>query len=179
MHPIETDRLIIRRFRKTDWKRLREIGMAYEASELAIYDRGPWPEEPEVYKEIVEKWSESDNCLAVELKDRRKLVGFISLVKEEDGGYEIGYNFHPDARGIGLATQSCEAVLTYMFDKLDVEHVSAGTAQANVRSRKLLDRLGFRFVKEETVSFRKDDDGNPITFTGLDFVLSKEDWHRR
>ena len=173
---LETERLVIRRFQSEDWARLREIALAYEASKMAIYDHGPWPVHPEEYKKIVKGWSETDNCVAVQLRNQSELIGFISRAEEEEGVYELGYNFHPDSRGRGYALEACQAVLRHLFEDLGAEKVKAGTAQANTRSRNLLDKLGFRFLNERTVSFRKDQDGNPIEFTGLDFEITREEW---
>ena len=173
---LETTRLVIRRFVMADAHRLREIGMAYEASDMANYDHGPWPADLESYLDIIENWSKSDDCLAVVSKENEKLVGFISRSINEDGEYELGYNFHPDARGVGYATEACTEVLRSLFEDLGAERVNAGTAKVNVRSKRLLEKLGFRFVKETVVSFRKDEKGAPIEFPGLDFVLTADDW---
>jgi RimJ/RimL family protein N-acetyltransferase len=150
--------------------------MAYEESELAIYDHGPWPEEPEAYRELVQEWSQSDKVLAVIQKSTKLLAGFITLSKRKDGDYELGYNFHPDARGKGLATEACSAVLAHVFKESDINRVTAGTAKANTRSKKLLKKLGFVFLKETVTSFRKDEIGKPIRFIGLDFELTRERW---
>ncbi len=176
MVKLETERLIIRRFESGDWVRLREIALAYESSGLAIYDHGPWPVVPAEYEKIVKHWSEGDNCVAVQLKDQPGLIGFISRGKESEKEYELGYNFHPDSRGRGYAFEACQAVLCHLFNDLGAERVKAGTAEANTRSRNLLEKLGFRFLKESTVSFRKDLEGNPIEFTGLDFELTRDEW---
>jgi ribosomal-protein-alanine N-acetyltransferase len=163
----------------TDAQKLREIEMAYETSDMANYDYGPWPDDLESYQDIVEEWSKSDDYVAVALKENQELVGFVSRSSKDRAEYELGYNFHPDARGAGYATEACRAVLSNLFEELGAERVTAGTAKVNLPSRKLLERLGFEFLEEETVAFRKDDEGNPISFTGLKFLLTRDSWESR
>ncbi|MHA1222374.1 MAG: GNAT family N-acetyltransferase [Candidatus Heimdallarchaeaceae archaeon] len=75
---------------------------------------------------------------------------------------------------VGYATESCKATLDDLFKALDAVLVTAGTAKINEPSRKLLERLGFNLVGDKIISFRKDEEGNPIKFVGLDYMLSKK-----
>lgn len=170
---IKTERLIIRNFIADDWKELAELAMKYEETELAKYDEGPWPTNLEEYKGIVENFAKSDDFLAVILKENKKLIGLIFKAQKEDKKFEFGYNFHSDFHGKGFATESCKVILDYMFDVLKAEVVTAGTAKINESSNNLLKRLGFLLVREKKISFRKDEEGNPIEFVGVDYVLKK------
>jgi len=53
MIKIETERLIIRNFRISDWETLHEIICQYNASEFAAYDH-KWPTSPEEIKRVTE-----------------------------------------------------------------------------------------------------------------------------
>jgi len=101
------------------------------------------------------------------------LIGLIFKAQKEGKKFEFGYNFHSDFHGKGYATESCKAILDYMFDVLNAEIVTAGTAKINESSNNLLKRLGFELVGEKKISFRKDEEGNPIEFVGVDYVLKK------
>ena len=171
-----TEQLIIRNFTVDDWKDLAELAMKYEETELAKYDEGPWPSNLEEYKGIVENFAKSDDFLAVTLKENKKLIGLIFKAQKEGKKFEFGYNFHSDFHGKGYATESCNAVLEYIFDKLNAEVVTAGTAKINKPSNDLLKRLGFHFVREKIISFRKDKKGIPIEFVGVDYILNKSDF---
>jgi RimJ/RimL family protein N-acetyltransferase len=173
---IESERIIIRNFTTNDWKDLSEVGLKYEASKYAKYDHGPWPDSPDVYKGIVQSWSENDDFLAVILKENKKLIGFISLPKTGSAEFGFGFVFHPDFHGSGYATEGCEAVLKYIFEVFKADRINTGTAKENTPSCELLRRLGFIQVKEVITSLRKDEEGNPIEFSALDFTLSSEEW---
>lgn len=59
-------------------------------------------------------------------------------------GPEVGYSFHPDARGLGYATEACAAALDYVFDVLGWEDVIHSIAPANTASQAVAARLGSR-----------------------------------
>ncbi|MDO8055672.1 MAG: GNAT family N-acetyltransferase, partial [Candidatus Hermodarchaeota archaeon] len=92
------------------------------------------------------------------------------------GEYNLGYIFHPKFRGYGYAFEACQAVIRYLFEVIGVAQILSGTAKVNTSSRKLLKRLGFREHGESKLSFRKDSEGNPIEFIGINFMLTREDW---
>ena len=90
-----------------------------------------------------------DDFLAVILKETNKLIGLIFKADKEEGKYEFGYNFNSDYQGRGYATESCRAIFDYLFEVLKAEEITAGTAKINIKSCKLLERLGFSFLKTE------------------------------
>ena len=175
MIELETERLIIRNFDAKDWKDLAELAMKYEQTELAKYDEGPWSNNLEEYKGTVEEFAKRDEFLAVVLKENSKLIGLIFKAKKEEEEYEFGFNFNSNFHGRGYATESCKVILDYMFDVLNAKIVKAGTAKVNIPSNMLLKRLGFQFVGEKFISFRKDEEGKPIEFVGVNYVLSRRD----
>lgn len=175
---LETERLIIRNFVLNDWKDIAEIAMKYEQSEYAKYDHGPWPSDLEKYKEIADWFAKGDDFVAVVLKSEIKLIGWIAKAKNEgkEKEFNFGYIFDRDYHGKGYASESCKAVIKYIFEILQAEKIVTGTGKLNEPSNKLLKRLGFVLVGETTQSFRKDSEGNPIEFVGNDYSLSKEEW---
>ena len=59
-------------------------------------------------------------------------------------GTEIGYSFHPDARGKGYATEACAAAMDYAFDVLGWDEAIHSIAPANAASQAVAMRLGSR-----------------------------------
>ncbi len=173
MIELETERLSIRNFKADDWQDLAELAMKYEETELAKYDEGPWPNNLEEYKRIVQNFAKADDFLAVVLKENDKLIGLVVKTKKGEKEYEFGFNFHTDFQGKGYATESCKAVLEYLFEVLDAVLITAGTAKINKPSNRLLTRLGFNLVGDKIISFRKDEEGKPIEFVGVDYSLSR------
>ncbi|MEV4702146.1 GNAT family protein [Actinoplanes sp. NPDC049316] len=56
---------------------------------------------------------------------------------------EIGYTLRPDQQGHGYATESVRAVLDHLFRVQRLHRVSAECDARNVRSARLLERVGF------------------------------------
>jgi RimJ/RimL family protein N-acetyltransferase len=59
-------------------------------------------------------------------------------------GNEIGFLFHRDSWGQGIAREATTALLRHGFTALGFDCVRADVDPANARSLKLLERLGFR-----------------------------------
>ena len=59
-------------------------------------------------------------------------------------GTEVGYTFHPDARGKGYATEACTAAMDYAFEVLGWTDVIHSIAPTNAASQAVAMRLGSR-----------------------------------
>ena len=181
MTMLETERLIIRNFQTSDWHALHELIVQYQASELAPYDH-QWPTAKEDLRKVTEWFAAGDSFLAVCLKDTSQLIGFVSLNAEEGDGqrqFNAGYVFNHDFHGQGYATEACRAVLHRAFGPLQAYRVVSGTAAINRASCRLLERLGFKKIGEETASFRVAEDGAPIEFLGYRYAILREEWQNR
>jgi RimJ/RimL family protein N-acetyltransferase len=146
---IETERLILRRFRNSDLASF----MAYRNDpEVARYQSWESPTRREGAKFIAEqsrnrpgiagKWFQ----FAAESKRERVLAGDCAMLisKSEPRVAEIGYTFARAYQGNGLATEAVRAVVNYGFDKLGLHRFIATTDCRNHRSVALLERLGMR-----------------------------------
>lgn len=65
----------------------------------------------------------------------------------EDGAVEIGYGLVPSARGRGYATEAAGAMVR-LAASLGVTTVRADTDADNVASQRVLEKNGFRLVRE-------------------------------
>jgi len=175
---IETERLVIRNFKISDWEALHEMIIQYESSEYAVYDQ-QWPTSPEEIKGVAEWFAGGDSFLAVCLKDTGRFIGFVSLNQEQREDcreFNIGYIFNFDYHGKGYATEACRAAIGHAFERLQADRVITGTAAANRASCRLLERLGFKRTAESTGSFRNAPDGKPIEFLGYTYAISRDEW---
>lgn len=83
---------------------------------------------------------------------REKLIesSIISYTDIElDNLYEMGFHFLPEFWGKGLAEESALKVIEYSFNTLKSKAIFAGHNPKNIRSAKLLKKLGFILIGEE------------------------------
>ena len=164
---LHTDRLTVRPMILDDWLAVREIGRDFRTGPYALYDH-PLPETDIALQEVVRHFARSGAVYSVLLRESGTVIGYICLWPEKDVR-ELGYCFHSDWHGKGLAYESVNALMDYVRVN---EHVSAfvcGTALGNTPSMRLIRRLGFRQISTETASFYKDAAGNDIVFASGSF----------
>ena len=78
-----------------------------------------------------------------------ELIGHAEIKPTEvSGGHEIIYALVPSAWGQGLGTEIARTLVTYGFERLGLDTVHATVAGENAPSLAVLDRLGFRRVKD-------------------------------
>lgn len=178
MKPIETARLVMRNFVLSDSAGLHVVICRYEASEYAAYDQ-QWPSSIEEMRAAVAWFATGNAYLAVCLKEDGRLIGLVCLDNEhspDSSQYDLGYVFDDRFHHKGYATEACLALIKHAFLELHARRLSTGTAADNVPSCRLLDRLGFRLVKQAARAFRTDDRGRPFEFLGNEYVLERQDW---
>ncbi|RXM46736.1 GNAT family N-acetyltransferase [Flavobacterium sp. YO64] len=89
---------------------------------------------------------------AVILKETNEFLGWsgIKFITDEINNhknfYEIGYRFIEKHWGKGYATEAGKAFIEYAFDNLKVDAVYAYADAGNDNSRKILEKLGLRYV---------------------------------
>ena len=62
---------------------------------------------------------------------------------------ELGFHLLPKFWGQGLATEAARAVIPYAFEKYAAKKLVAGHHPENVNSKKVLDKLGFKYSHDE------------------------------
>ena len=86
---------------------------------------------------------------AVRRKGDGAFLGSIYLSAYYDPGcYELSYTFLPEFWGKGYAFEAMQASLDYCREALGLKKIYAETQTENLRSRRLLERLGYRAEKE-------------------------------
>lgn len=147
---IETERLVIRRFRAGDATRFsayRSIAdvARYQSWEApySLAESGAFMDEMAACHPDTEgEWFQ----FAVERRDESGLIGDVAvLVPDGDpGSVEIGYSLDPAFGGNGYAGEAVSALITYYLAARGKGEVMAWTDTRNRRSIALLERLGFR-----------------------------------
>ncbi|MBU0661138.1 GNAT family N-acetyltransferase [Patescibacteria group bacterium] len=78
-----------------------------------------------------------------------KLIGLISISKYHDKEkFEISYELHPDFWGKGYGTEIVQKAVSYALDELKLKELYAETQKKNLKSMKLLEKIGFKFMGE-------------------------------
>lgn len=74
-----------------------------------------------------------------------RVIGDVAVGVDDDGHQAmIGYSIAPDEQGNGYATEAVASVVDALFGEPGMHRVSATIDPANLASRRVLDKLGFR-----------------------------------
>ncbi len=72
-----------------------------------------------------------------------QFIGFVGLNEPRfRPGVEIGWRLARDAWGRGYATEAAQAVLAFAFGELELDEVISFTSTTNVRSQRVMERIG-------------------------------------
>lgn len=137
---IETERLIIRVFRREDLDELFEILGDEETMQFLEppYDRD------KTEKFLQEFCIDRKGALAVTLAPSDRLIGY--LLFNRCGGhnmYEMGWVFNKSFWRQGYAYEACSVLINYAFSELGVHKVFAETVDAG-KSVPLMEKLGMK-----------------------------------
>ena len=156
---IKTDRLFIRTLARQDrdaFFRYRSLPEVFKYQSWRPQDMG------EIEKFIEENLTISPNTrntwlqLAVCLKNGQ-LIGDTGIHFIDDYQVEIGYTLSPEFQGQGYAFEAVNAIIAYLFSGLKKHRITASVDPDNLKSIKLLEKIGFRKEAHFIKSFRLDD----------------------
>ena len=108
---------------------------------------------------------------AVEVTDPREPVsGFVGFTGLNRPGFtahftpciEIGWRLARDAWGRGYATEAARAALDFAFREIGADEVVAFTAEANARSRAVMERLGMQRDRNDDFDHPDLPEGHPL-----------------
>ncbi len=86
-------------------------------------------------------------------------IGFVGLNEPNFmPGVEIGWRLARDAWGHGYATEAAQAALAYARDELRLDEVISFTATTNLRSRKVMERIGMTHDPKDDFDHPRVDD---------------------
>lgn len=174
MQPIETDRLILRRFQDGD------------AADLFAYLHRPrahcfWSmrlEDLSAAEAEVARRAAEDEYVAIQSKADARVIGDVFAHFEEPDTWSIGWNFNGDFAGAGYAFEAAAALVRHLFEDRAARRLYAYVEDDNLASQRLCERLGMRreglFL--DFVSFVKDSDGQPIYVNTCQYALLRRDW---
>lgn len=95
------------------------------------------------------------------LKSPRSPVGRIAIRGEpRQGDWSIGFWIRREQWGQGFAAEAARAVVKFGFARLGATIVRAAHAAWNVQSKRVIEKLGMRFIREIPDGFEKN--GQPV-----------------
>ena len=173
MKPIETERLVLRNFRREDAEGL----LAYLASPTASCFLSLTLRDMDAALAEADRRAADDTQIAVCLKDSDQLIGDVFAHPEGDT-ISVGWNFNPAFSGQGYAFEAAHALFADLFQAQGMRRLYAYVEDHNVPSQKLCERLGMRreglFL--DYISFQNDDAGQPVYENTMQYALLQREW---
>ncbi|MFJ6572702.1 GNAT family N-acetyltransferase [Streptomyces sp. NPDC091292] len=172
---IETSRLRLRRFLPRD---VADFAAYRSDREVARYQNWDFPLPLASARRLVGEYARRDPTrpgwfpYAVELKQDERLIGDIA-VNRHPGGVkaELGFSIARARQGQGFASEAVRGVLAELFAQ-DLRTTLAECDVRNTRSARLLEHLGFLYVRQHSVFEREKQERIEIS----EFTLSAERW---
>ena len=149
---IETPRLLLRPFTLEDVEPAYEMNLDAAVSQYT--GDGGIVSKEETQRRITEDVlgdyeKHGFGRFAVELKEEQRFIGFAGLKYLEDmKEVDLGYRFMKRYWGKGIATEAGKACVQYGFETLGLEKILAFVLPENIGSVRVLEKLGFEYVKE-------------------------------
>lgn len=151
---IETDRLILRRFKIAD------AGVMYRnwASDDEVTKYLTWPTHANVNvtRMVLEDWIQKYNNpdfyhWAIELKQIGEPIGSLSVVKYEEktGSAMIGWCMGKQWWGQRIMPEAARAVLQFLFEEVGFNRIAAKHDKENAKSGRVMQKIGM--IREGTL----------------------------
>ncbi len=152
---IETDRLLLRRWRDSDLAPFAELNA--DPAVMEFFPSTLSTPESTAQAMRIQHWFEEYGfgLWAVEIRDVAPFAGFIGLgIPRFEAAFtpcvEVGWRLAQQHWGKGYATEGAKAALGYAFRFLDLDEVVSFTAVVNKRSWRVMERIGMaRSVDED------------------------------
>ncbi len=147
---IETERLILRKFKISDDEAMLKYWIADEKIQ-SLYSEPVYTTKAEV-DELLEKYINSYQKndyyrWAIIEKNSDECIGQIAyfLVDSKNNFAEIEYCIGSDFQCKGYATEATKAVIQYGFDKINLHKVQICTKTINKPSKRVIEKCGFTY----------------------------------
>lgn len=143
---LETDRLILRRFRRED---AADCFAFLSDRETCLSDGGylPFSGMDAEYVLLMEKFEQQETRYMIQRKATGQVIGTVNLMNEDSRAVEameIGYVIAPAHRRRGYAFEAASALIRLLQEELALDLILAGAFPENAGSIALLKKLGFR-----------------------------------
>lgn len=164
---IETERLILRRWRASDREPFAALNASAEVCEF-LPKQLSREESDALASRLEDHFDERGFGLyAVERKDNGAFIGFTGLsVPRFEAAFmpavEIGWRLDHAQWGQGFATEAARATLAHGFGPLGLEEIVSFTVPMNIRSRAVMEKIDMHQDPADDFDHPMLEPGNPL-----------------
>lgn len=180
---LKTERLILRPWCERDLEPFAKLNADPKVMEYfpAMLSK---TESDQLAKHIKTKMDEKGWGLwAVSVPSIAKFIGFIGLNSVDQASLpapftpavEVGWRIAFEHWGKGYATEGAKAALAYGFETLNLSEIVSFTATQNMRSRRVMERIGMHYNPKDDFEHPKLPEGHPLRKHVL-YRLSQREW---
>jgi RimJ/RimL family protein N-acetyltransferase len=177
---IETERLLLRPWQKEDLKPFASLNA--DPRVMEFMPKVLTEAESDAMAEKIQENFAKDGFgyYAAVIKNTGEFIGYVGLKKVEFEAFftpcvEIAWRLAFHAWGKGYCNEAAKAVLKEGFTKLGLKEIVSFTVPGNLRSRKVMERLGMVRDPKEDFHHPKLPLDHPLSLHVL-YRLSKERW---
>lgn len=149
MSQIETERLLLRPLLIEDAELVAALAGDFRIADVSSSIPHPYP--PELAKAWIEQgWRDwtagAGACLAIVERGSGQLVGAAALMGIARGEAEVGYWIGVPYWSQGYASEACNALVGFAFQRLRLRRLHASHLARNPQSGRVLFKAGFRHL---------------------------------
>ena len=174
--PIETQRLIIRKFELDDWRGLYTY--ASDPNVMHYMAEGVLATEAQARSFVEQNMEDKAESFPVLLKPENKLIGhMVYHVWFGPRTYELGWVLHPAHQRKGYATEAAQALLKHSFESLNAHRVIATCQPENPASHRVMEKIGMRREGHFRKCIHRPDDAiGEVWWDEYFYAILAEDW---
>ena len=164
---IETDRLILRKYKLEDADDLAKICNNYNIYKYTM--NIPYPYEKQNAIDYINFLLENPDNYVFAITDKKTgtLYGNVSIGLKKHNKGEIGYFVGEEYWGNGIATEATKAIIEYGFKQLNLHKIFARHLEGNKASGRVMEKSGMFYegtLKDEVI---KEDKYQNVAFYGI------------
>ncbi|MGD0543171.1 MAG: GNAT family N-acetyltransferase [Candidatus Acidiferrales bacterium] len=177
---IETERLLLRRWNEEDRELFYRMNADPRVMEF-MPECMMRAESDLLFERINEHFRKHGfGLFAAELREERAFIGFVGLAVPSFKAHftpcvEIGWRLSADHWGRGLATEAAQAVVKYGFDELALDELVSFTVPQNMRSRRVMEKIGMTHNAADDFDHPNLPEGHPLRR----HVMYRSRYHKR
>ena len=122
-------------------------------------------------------WSNGkEYVFTIRSRTDNSFIGRISIRREQgEGIWSIGFWIHPERWNQGFATEASRTIIDFGFERLGANKIVAAHALWNVASKRVMEKLGLNYVRENPRGFAK----NGQWVAEAEYETDRESWQAK